>query len=107
MLTGLIVCATFVGAPFLTIRGRDKSASIAAPHSLFGEAARAIARTPPATEFEHGVQRFGYLLLEAAVFLAIVVFASNDRSGLLVVGILILYGSAIAFLKRREPLRII
>jgi Mg2+-importing ATPase len=45
--------------------------------TVFGGISADLARRPPATEFEHGVRRFGYLLLEIAAVLAIVIFAIN------------------------------
>lgn len=47
------------------------------PSTEFGAIAQRLALRPPATEFEHGVRRFGYLLLEIATTLAIVIFAIN------------------------------
>ena len=32
---------------------------------------------PPETEFEHGIRRFGYLLLEVTLLLVLVIFAIN------------------------------
>ncbi|HEX6534467.1 MAG TPA: magnesium-translocating P-type ATPase [Gemmatimonadaceae bacterium] len=43
----------------------------------FGAIAGRLAFRPPETEFEHGVRRFGYLLLDIAMALAIVIFAIN------------------------------
>lgn len=43
----------------------------------FGAIALRLALRPPETEFERGVRRFGYLLLEIATTLVIVIFAVN------------------------------
>jgi Mg2+-importing ATPase len=43
----------------------------------FGAIARRLALRPAETEFEHGVRRFGYLLLEVATALVIVIFTIN------------------------------
>lgn len=43
----------------------------------YGTIAHRLALRPPATEFEHGVRRFGYLLLEITTTLVIVIFAVN------------------------------
>ncbi|HEX6532059.1 MAG TPA: magnesium-translocating P-type ATPase [Nitrospira sp.] len=43
----------------------------------FGRIARQLASREPETEFEHGVRRFGYLLLEVTLVLVFVIFAIN------------------------------
>ncbi|HEY9448366.1 MAG TPA: magnesium-translocating P-type ATPase [Gemmatimonadaceae bacterium] len=43
----------------------------------FGAIAQRIAHRPPETEFERGIRNFGYLLLNIAMVLAIVIFAVN------------------------------
>jgi Mg2+-importing ATPase len=42
-----------------------------------GEIAERIAHRPPETEFERGIRRFGYLLLEITAVLALCIFAVN------------------------------
>lgn len=49
--------------------------------TVFGEISAGLARHPPVTEFEHGVRRFGYLLLEIATVMALVIFAVNVALG--------------------------
>lgn len=46
-------------------------------NTIYGKIAGDLRRRQPPTEFEHGVNRFGYLLLEVAVVMSLVVFAIN------------------------------
>lgn len=46
-------------------------------HTLFGELSARLARRPAATEFERGVRRFGYLVLEVTLVLVLFIFAVN------------------------------
>jgi len=43
----------------------------------FGKVAARLRLRPPQTEFEHGVRRFGYLLMETTLVLVIAIFAFN------------------------------
>jgi Mg2+-importing ATPase len=43
----------------------------------FGRISERLRLRPPETEFEHGVRRFGYLLLEVTLLLVIAIFAFN------------------------------
>jgi Mg2+-importing ATPase len=43
----------------------------------FGRVSERLALRPPETEFEHGLRRFGYLLLEVTLLLVIGIFAVN------------------------------
>jgi Mg2+-importing ATPase len=43
----------------------------------FGKVSERLALRPPETEFEHGVRRFGYFLMEVTLLLVIAVFAFN------------------------------
>jgi Mg2+-importing ATPase len=43
----------------------------------FGKVAQRLELRPPETEFEHGVRRFGYLLMEVTLILVIAIFAIN------------------------------
>lgn len=43
----------------------------------FGQVSERLKLRPPETEFEHGVRRFGYLLMEVTLVLVIFVFAVN------------------------------
>ncbi|MGP8125476.1 MAG: magnesium-translocating P-type ATPase [Nitrososphaerales archaeon] len=43
----------------------------------FGEISDRLKLRPPETEFEHGVRRFGYLLMEVTLVLVVVTFAIN------------------------------
>jgi Mg2+-importing ATPase len=43
----------------------------------FGKVSERLKLRPPETEFEHGVRRFGYLLMEITLVLVIAVFAIN------------------------------
>jgi Mg2+-importing ATPase len=43
----------------------------------FGRISERLRLRPPETEFEHGVRRFGYLLLEVTLVLVIAIFAVN------------------------------
>jgi Mg2+-importing ATPase len=45
--------------------------------TVFGSISHKLQRLPPPTEFENGVRRFGYVLLEVAVTMAMVIFAIN------------------------------
>ena len=43
----------------------------------FGKVSQRLALRPPETEFEHGVRRFGYFLMEVTLVLVIAIFAIN------------------------------
>jgi Mg2+-importing ATPase len=43
----------------------------------FGRVSEALRLRPPETEFEHGIRRFGYLLLEVTLLLVLVIFVIN------------------------------
>jgi len=43
----------------------------------FGQVSERLKLRPPETEFEHGVRRFGYLLMEVTLALVIAIFAIN------------------------------
>jgi len=43
----------------------------------FGRVSEALRLRPPVTEFEHGIRRFGYLLLEVTLLLVLLIFAIN------------------------------
>ena len=43
----------------------------------FGKVSASLRLRPPETEFEHGVRRFGYLLMEVTLVLVIAIFAIN------------------------------
>jgi len=43
----------------------------------FGKVSQRLALRPPETEFEHGVRRFGYFLMEVTLILVILIFAIN------------------------------
>jgi Mg2+-importing ATPase len=43
----------------------------------FGKIAQRLELRPPETDFEHGVRRFGYLLMEVTLLLVIAIFAIN------------------------------
>jgi Mg2+-importing ATPase len=68
--------AAFLGTHVVTgsaralvvLRGRDTE---------FGRLSARLATAAPETEFERGVRRFGYLLLQATLVLTLVVFAAN------------------------------
>jgi Mg2+-importing ATPase len=45
--------------------------------TAFGQIADRLTLRPPETEFEHGVRRFGYLLMEVTLVLVTAVFAIN------------------------------
>ena len=42
-----------------------------------GRVAARVASTPPETDFEHGLHRFGYLLMEVTLLLVLGIFAAN------------------------------
>lgn len=46
-------------------------------HTEFGNISSKLIFAPPETEFEHGVRRFGYFLIEVTFLLLIVIFAFN------------------------------
>jgi Mg2+-importing ATPase len=45
--------------------------------TVFGKISGDLAHRPPETAFEHGLKHFGYLLLEVALALALIIFAVN------------------------------
>ena len=50
------------------------------PRTAFGEIAQGLARRPPPSEFEHGIARFGVLILKTVLFLVLFVFVVPLRS---------------------------
>jgi Mg2+-importing ATPase len=46
-------------------------------HTEYGSIARGLSLRPPATEFEQGIRRFGYLLTRVVLLLVVVVFGAN------------------------------
>ena len=46
-------------------------------HTEFGNVAKHVAAAQPETEFEHGIKKFGYLLMEVTLILVITIFAIN------------------------------
>lgn len=45
--------------------------------TVFGEISERLKLGPPETEFQHGIRKFGYLLLETTLLLVLAVFAVN------------------------------
>jgi Mg2+-importing ATPase len=45
--------------------------------TAFGQIAARLSLRPPETEFQHGIRRLGYLLMEATLILVLIVFAVN------------------------------
>jgi Mg2+-importing ATPase len=43
----------------------------------FGKVSERLALRPPETEFEHGIRRFGYFLMEITLVLVVAIFAIN------------------------------
>lgn len=43
----------------------------------FGKVSETLKQRPPETEFEHGIRRFGYLLMEVTLLMVISIFAIN------------------------------
>src|SRR5579883_826203 len=43
-------------------------------NTAFGDIAERLARRPPETEFEHGIRRFGFLIMQTVFFLILFVF---------------------------------
>ena len=43
----------------------------------FGKVSATLTHKPPETEFERGIRRFGYLLMEVTLLLVLVIFAAN------------------------------
>ena len=43
----------------------------------FGKVSESLAMRPPMTEFERGVRRFGYFLMEVTLILILLIFAGN------------------------------
>ncbi|RAM49996.1 MAG: magnesium-translocating P-type ATPase [Hapalosiphonaceae cyanobacterium JJU2] len=46
-------------------------------HTEFGKVSERLQLRPPETDFEHGIRRFGYFLLEVTLILVIAIFAIN------------------------------
>ncbi len=57
-----------VGTALIVRTGRD---------TVFGDIAMRLAKRPPETEFEHGLRRFGVLILKTVVFLVLFVFLTS------------------------------
>jgi Mg2+-importing ATPase len=68
--------AAFLGTHVVT--GSASALIVARGHDTeFGRLSARLAASVPETEFEHGVRRFGYLLLQATLVLALCVLAVN------------------------------
>lgn len=60
------------------ISGNAKAIVINTGHDTeFGKVSERLTLRPPETEFEHGVRRFGYLLMEVTLILVITIFTIN------------------------------
>ncbi len=60
------------------VSGHAKAAVVrTGKETEFGKVSERLRFRPPETEFEHGVRRFGYLLLEVTLVLVIAIFAIN------------------------------
>src|ERR1051325_11590224 len=69
-------CALFMGTHVVT--GTATALVVATGNAtVYGELAGKLERRPPESEFERGVRRFGYLLLEITLVLVLVIFAIN------------------------------
>ena len=68
--------ALFMGTH--VVSGSGKAVVVhTAKDTEFGKISEQLRFRPPETEFEHGVRRFGYLLLEVTLILIISIFAIN------------------------------
>lgn len=68
--------ALFMGTH--VVSGTAKALAVLTGKSTeFGKISGRLAFSPPETEFEHGVRRFGYFLMEVTFLLLIVIFAFN------------------------------
>ena len=47
----------------------------------FGQVSQTLARKPPETEFEHGIRRFGYLLMQITLLMVLAILAVNVYFG--------------------------
>ncbi len=66
----------FMGTP--VVSGTAKAVVVhTGKGTEFGKVSERLALRPPETEFEHGVRRFGYFLMEVTLLLVIAVFAFN------------------------------
>ncbi|MEO6098144.1 MAG: magnesium-translocating P-type ATPase [Fibrobacteria bacterium] len=68
--------ALFLGTHAVSGTATALIASVGAD-TVFGAVSRNLAHRPPATAYELGFKRFGYLLLEIALAMALVIFAVN------------------------------
>ena len=60
------------------VSGSGKAVVVATgKKTKFGEVSQQLKLRPPETEFEHGIRRFGYFLMEVTLVLVIVIFAIN------------------------------
>ena len=60
------------------ISGNAKAIVVNTGHGTeFGKVSERLTLRPPETEFEHGVRRFGYLLMEVTLILVIAIFTIN------------------------------
>lgn len=73
-------CALFAGSHVVTGTGTAVVVATGAG-TVYGEVAGKLARRAPDSEFDRGVRRFGYLLLEITAALVLVVFAVNASLG--------------------------
>ncbi len=68
--------ALFMGTH--VISGRAKALVVRTGRQTeFGKVSERLATAPPETEFERGIRRFGYLVMEVTLFLVIAIFAIN------------------------------
>jgi P-type Mg2+ transporter len=69
-------CALFMGTHVVT--GTATAVVVATGRAtVYGELAGRLERRAPESEFERGVRRFGYLLLEVTLVLVLIIFATN------------------------------
>ncbi len=68
--------AVFLGTHVVSGTATVLVASVGA-HTLFGGISQGLAKPPPDTAFEKGAKHFGYLLLEFALALSVLIFGLN------------------------------
>jgi Mg2+-importing ATPase len=68
--------AVFLGTHVLSGSGRALVVETG-PRTLLGSVAAHVAARAPETDFEHGLRRFGYLLMEVTLLLVLGIFAVN------------------------------
>ena len=76
--TGLAQRSNVVFQGTNVVSGTAKALTVHVGHDTeFGKVSESLRMRPPETEFEHGIRKFGYMLMEVTLLLVLAMFAAN------------------------------